>query len=477
MKITIFTLIAIVLMSCNHSQNKKTLDYSVLTGNVKVEGDSTLYFNADKFNRSANHVIQGHSNGKFSDTLRNIKWNTTYSIRFKDADIWKEVRFYLTQGDATSITYNKESGEFVFIGKNAPINNYLLEKDDITQKVMKEGKNSLFKLDEPNFVSELKKLYDSYRLILEATKDISADFKSQEIEDLTYEYMSWIGEYRIFHIYASENQHFNVSDSFYNDFNKVDFDDYGKYQNNSTYRELVLIRLRELRSMRIKELKNNNEDFSMVDLWFDLIEEEVKGDSIQEALLTSALFEVLNGNILSVDETHELYNNVSPLIQSKSNKDRIKQLYTDVKKLWAGSPSPMFSGYESYDGTIVSLEDFKGSYVYIDVWATWCGPCKIQIPFLETLEKDYHGKNIKFISISVDKDADIKKWKKMIVEKEMTGIQLIADKQLKSTFIRDYNISGIPRFILIDPEGNIINSNAPRPSSDEIRTIFDGLNI
>ena len=139
-------------------------------------------------------------------------------------------------------------------------------------------------------------------------------------------------------------------------------------------------------------------------------------------------------------------------------------------KLAKGAPSPEFEGYENYDGSKTSLSDFKGKFVFIDVWATWCAPCKYEIPYLEAIEKEYHDKNIVFISMSVDKQKDKTKWRKMIEDKQMSGIQILAPKETSSDFTRTYNINSIPRFILIDPEGKIVDFDAPRPSNKEAIT-------
>jgi thiol-disulfide isomerase/thioredoxin len=140
-----------------------------------------------------------------------------------------------------------------------------------------------------------------------------------------------------------------------------------------------------------------------------------------------------------------------------------------------GAPSPIFVNYENYKGVTTSLDDFKGKYVYIDVWATWCGPCRQQIPFLNELEEKYHGKNIEFVSISTDSPEQHETWKKMIAEKNMGGIQLFAGKE--QSFVRAYEISGIPRFILIDPAGNILDANAPRPSDQSLIALLDTLKL
>lgn len=125
--------------------------------------------------------------------------------------------------------------------------------------------------------------------------------------------------------------------------------------------------------------------------------------------------------------------------------------------------------YADKDGNKLSLSSFNGNLIYVDVWATWCGPCVAEIPSLQKLESDYHGKNITFMSVSVDEDKEA--WKKMVADKELSGIQLWADGWSKIT--KDYAIFGIPRFMLFDTEGNVISTNAPRPSSDNIRKLLD----
>ena len=125
--------------------------------------------------------------------------------------------------------------------------------------------------------------------------------------------------------------------------------------------------------------------------------------------------------------------------------------------------------YPDTDGNEFSLTSFKGNLVYVDVWATWCGPCKAEIPSLQKLEADYHGKDITFMSVSVDTDKEA--WEKMVADKELGGVQLWADGWSKIT--KDYAIFGIPRFMLFDAEGNVVSTNAPRPSSDEIRELLE----
>ena len=167
----------------------------------------------------------------------------------------------------------------------------------------------------------------------------------------------------------------------------------------------------------------------------------------------------------------------------KSYKSYYSGLIALRRALPKGAPSPSFADYENYAGGTTSLEDLKGKYVYIDVWATWCGPCKVEIPYLKEIEADYHDKEIAFVSMSIDDDKTHKgsweqankDWRAMVADKELRGIQIMAPKGWQSQFIKDYRIKGIPRFILIDKQGNIIDASAPRPSNPKLREVLDGL--
>ena len=96
---------------------------------------------------------------------------------------------------------------------------------------------------------------------------------------------------------------------------------------------------------------------------------------------------------------------------------------------------------------------------------------------MKQVEQKYHGKNIEFVSISVDQKKDYEKWKSYVTSEGLVGTQLFADKAFNSKFIRDYEINSIPRFILIDTEGNIISANAPRPSNSKLIELFTELGI
>lgn len=114
------------------------------------------------------------------------------------------------------------------------------------------------------------------------------------------------------------------------------------------------------------------------------------------------------------------------------------------------------------EGNKVSFADLKGYYLYVDLWASWCGPCCKEAPVLQKLEKELQNKDVKFVSVSLDKDAAA--WKKKMGELGLHGNQwLNQDGKLAEAL----NVRGIPFFLIYDKEGKLYQYNAPRPSSGE----------
>lgn len=152
----------------------------------------------------------------------------------------------------------------------------------------------------------------------------------------------------------------------------------------------------------------------------------------------------------------------------------VREKYAHMEGMLEGSPAPAVS-LTGLQGEQVTFAAFEGTYLYIDFWATWCVPCIEEIPSLQQLEKDYAGRNIRFMSISFDDEKDRQKWLGFVHREQLTGAQYWVDKANKSILSSRLNIKSIPRFILLDPQGNMVDANAPRPSEARVRALLDGL--
>lgn len=126
-----------------------------------------------------------------------------------------------------------------------------------------------------------------------------------------------------------------------------------------------------------------------------------------------------------------------------------------------GSAAPEIS-LATPDGQQVSLSSFRGKYVLIDFWASWCGPCRQENPNVVKAFNEFKGKNFTILGVSLDDDKD--KWLTAIQKDKLTWTHISDLKGWQSVAARDYQVNGIPANFLVDPNGIIIASNLRGPA-------------
>lgn len=148
-----------------------------------------------------------------------------------------------------------------------------------------------------------------------------------------------------------------------------------------------------------------------------------------------------------------------PLIESRNS------ITMDTLQLKVGDKCPdiVFRDTTGYDGNDVKLSQLKGKYVLIDVWASWCAPCRTEYPHFALLAKNMKDKNITFLSISLD--TQVWRWKGPSLN-QMGGIQW---KVKDDTFEKAFGINTIPRYILLDKNSIILSLNMTKPSNPELK--------
>ena len=144
------------------------------------------------------------------------------------------------------------------------------------------------------------------------------------------------------------------------------------------------------------------------------------------------------------------------------------RVYTN---LMPGKVAPDFE-LISDTGELVRLSDLRGQYLFIDVWATWCGGCVMEIPYMEKLQEHFaNDKRIKLISISWDYTQEV--WLDYLKKRPATWAQYIVDEENMDFMKKEYRMTFIPRFLLLDPEGRIISIEFARPSDPECVQILE----
>ena len=134
-----------------------------------------------------------------------------------------------------------------------------------------------------------------------------------------------------------------------------------------------------------------------------------------------------------------------------------------------GKSAPEFS-LPDISGHLVSLKNFRGKTVYLDFWGTWCQPCREELFPLQDLEKKFKDDtSVVFLSIGLEasslENQTFEAWKQFITDNSLSGIHLYADNQWDNEYVHQYGIQSVPTFMIIDANGNFVDSSAPRPSS------------
>ncbi len=145
--------------------------------------------------------------------------------------------------------------------------------------------------------------------------------------------------------------------------------------------------------------------------------------------------------------------NYAPLLKYKADMAEAK---AQQERLAEGKPAPEFS-FPTPDGKQhLGPQNFKGKILVLDFWASWCGPCRQEIPHLKEAYKAYHDKGVEFFSVSIDKDG--KAWRKAMDEERMPWHQAQAPGAGKDV-MKQYQFSGIPYILVLDQDGRIVGKN------------------
>jgi thiol-disulfide isomerase/thioredoxin len=190
----------------------------------------------------------------------------------------------------------------------------------------------------------------------------------------------------------------------------------------------------------------------------------ISNDTLKSLFFNDQMAQIEVNNLSEFRETFEPFKKYAKLSPAKETYSSIYSQFAG-DTVYIGKSSHNFSLPDT-SGNIVSMKDFKGKVVLIDVWATWCGPCKAQFPFLREIEEEYAAnKDLVFVGVSVDKVEVKQKWQEMIRKEKLGGIQLLDD--VGNAFANKYGIRAIPRFMLIDRQGRWIEIRCPRPELKE----------
>ena len=226
----------------------------------------------------------------------------------------------------------------------------------------------------------------------------------------------------------------------------------------------------------INDLSRDFVDASLMDLvvYRDIAESLVRGskkksdiEKIEEWFKASSIIETISRIANKAELTK--YDAEISAIQTIQYRNALKQRLDGLRKFGKGDAAVNFTAVD-INGKPADLSTLKGKVIYLDLWATWCGPCTQEMPFYEKLRQKYKDNaNIAFVSLSIDDNTAL--WQKSVSGRKADGNQWLISRNK----LLDYNVVTVPRTIIIDRDFKIANLNAPVPSSKDTEKIIEEL--
>ena len=446
----VFTLV-FFFISCT----KEKASHITFSGKIKNNTENIL--KVTNYNSTLSEEIAIDSSGNFSGPV--VIQEDGYYF-FQIGRSYTTVRFKKGRDVHVSIDANDFYNSMNYSGDLKIENNYNVVKSLRRANLVGDPKE-YFVVPLNEFLPKIEKTRDTLFSLLSKSELKQRD-RELEKKIIEYEYLQTYNNYQKFYNYHKKVDPI-LPDDYYDPIINMDTDDGEIFRYSRAYRNLII------ENYRLTSKRELAKDPSLTII--DFVKNKISGlksIDIREQFASMLIREMKEEN----ENIDDDYNNIMMLLSSDRMKDKLTLRYKSAKSTTAGIASVDFN-YENFDGGSTSLKDLRGKLLYIDVWATWCGPCIKEMPALKELVKEYAKKDIEFVSISIDSKNDYEKWRKMVPEKNVGGIQLYDAEGLNSEFMKAFSVSLIPRFMMIDSEGKIITAKAPRPSSEDVRKFID----
>lgn len=434
---------------------------------ITAADHNTVHLKGQLIDMGSNHVEMTYDGAaSLVGDSRTIMLHTDKAGNFDTTFVLKAPAFYrisrntlyLSPGDDMTVHITTNNKEASFTGKGAVANEYMKYRLFPKGGSYLEGGSNL-RADFPKTKALVDSLAAIRRQQLNSLKGVSEEFKKLENARITADVLnSYIcyGSYsRILAGVKSEDEMKQKLNGFYQTLTA---------EAKPIYRELAKDELMDVAVVRDVMSYIVAPDMDACKAW---------AEGITLSPRIKEMYEAANKvRILREKVDPATLDSIVAFTKNLNNKDFSDELQGKIqqaRKLMKGSPAIDIT-FTDVEGNTHHLSDFKGKAIYLDFWATWCGPCIHESPYFEALSKEYAGKNIVFIPISTD--TAHKAWLNFLKahKKELKQYNCVDDK-LRS----EWAIFYIPRFVLIDKDFNIVDAYAPRPSEDAAKTLINTL--
>ena len=488
MKTFIIFLALFVAVTANAQKTLKT-DSVYLTGKV---GKFEAY--KEKAN-SLRIIINDLAFGKQLTYLGKINNDGTYSLSFIKTSTQDVMLLYNEQlgliivkpGDHIQVNFNADdlANSMTFAGDGAQFNREIktyvqakqndpglgykgqrLERFSIINKSEKENEPETHK-------KLLADIYAKETLFLTnylKQHKVNEITKSWATIDLKYEYLNNLMRYAWLHPYYNKLQEdsFKVPDSYFDFINQTDLDN-TEGAMSSNYGAYVFEYGRHIASKAFGRLYN-------VDNQIELFLKQPAGLG-RDVILSNLLYNLTQSGALDLVKTY--LDKYKAAVQQPQFKAKVVKAYDDKVYQLNNYKLPAAAQINNVPKTAADslfskiLAKYAGKVVYVDFWATWCGPCRAEMPNSKELHKKLDGKDVVFLYLGVQSEEKV--WKASIAEMGIEGEHFLLNNNDFNTISAKFQISGIPRYLLVDKMGRVYDSNAKRPGDGNLKQDIEKL--
>ncbi len=400
--------------------------------------------------------------GKFNGTIH-LEEAQYFSLNFGG----RFGNIYLEPGDQLNISFDAQNlaGTLKFNGKGAEENNYLALA--VNQQSKLPTYDELIMMSERLFLAQLDSIHKKKLELLNLNaSQFNTSFIEREKAKVTYEIANILVLYPDLHRQLTRSEPI-LTEKFQGRVDSISLEKpelLGLYQFQNFVDARIQLELKNYQDSLKKPVEFFNSALSIADKL--ITNPKVKafsyGKSIENYMST-----------LGYEIAHEKFTSVKDDLRP-SQKDAIENKLKSLAKLRKGETAPDFK-FTSVYGDSISLSSLQGKYVYISVWDAWSQTYLRETPILNVLQQTYSD-SLQIVSVSLDNSAE--SWRDVVRQLKLPDIQLLASNGWGDKFVSDYMIESLPRFMIIDKKGNIINSLANKPSGGgvlEIRQILNDL--
>jgi thiol-disulfide isomerase/thioredoxin len=418
----------------------------------QVRGDSTSNINLVSESNQDSRLISTSENGSFNDTLflKDGEYIFVYDQQFFNFSVDRDLTFSLT------FDHKNLWSSLDFAGKDAALINYYFEQFllemELSEIMYHENIN---RLDEEEYVQTIDSVTNLKKdIIFRFESELPEEVKEFELGNLKYWRLWSLNNYVHGRRWIRNEPSFNVSINYPDVFANVNYDE--EYLYSSNY---YISYIKDYLYKKLTEYKQAHPSSNTGVYLLELTKNEVSNP----VLLNILFSRYLNQEGKTVEDFEPFFELLKTGITDTLTLIELEKMREQRKKTTKGASVSNFE-LKNEKGQIVRLSDFKGNLVVVDVWASWCLPCIKEIPKLQEMKNRFKDDSVVFVGINAMDGKD--DWLKALQKHSMTGVQLFApDDQIP--FLKDLMVNSLPRYILIDKHGKLLDARLTRPSNEK----------